>query len=146
MDAKTIRHVALIDDGDTAETRLSVTNFLIEATSNEWHTLWSRWCKQSIECREPLITKWEQLGGWGVQVGVLHGRPIVVSLNWDRLDGFLVCQWEPTSQLVDYQMIEEWLEKHYTTTTHDGRRAACDAINFHQLALEFDKAGKAVVR
>lgn len=133
-----IRHVCFNDVGDTAERRLAATAFLVEATSNEWHTLWARWCYKSAECREPLFHKWEHLGGWLVQVGEVVGRPIVVSLNWDRLDGFLVCQWQATSELVDYKMIHEWLDRHFTAKTKDGRHAQCDAANFHSLVIEFD--------
>lgn len=127
----TVRHVAFSDPGDTAESRLADTRFLVEATTNEWHTLWSRWCIDSQECREPVFSTWEQLGGWSIQVGTLDKRPIVVSLNWDKLNGFLVCQWEPTSELVDYKMIEAWIDRYYCSKTKDGRRARCNASNFH---------------
>lgn len=132
-----IRHVAFGDEGDTAESRLQVTNFLVESTSHEWHTLWARWCSKSDECREPLFTNWEQLGGWGVRVGALAGRPVVISLNWDRLDGFLVCSWEATSEVVDYKMVNEWLDRHFKGKTKDGRNARCNTANFHHCAFEF---------
>ena len=133
-----IRHVAFNDDGDTAESRLKVTRFLVEATGNEWHTLWARWCGKSQECREPIVDEWEQLGGWGICIGKLDSRPVVVSLNWDRLDGFLVCQWEATSEVVDYKMVNEWLDRHFSGETRDGRRARCNAMNFHHCAGEFE--------
>lgn len=138
MNSRAIRHIAFGDSGDTAESRLKVTDFLIEATNNEWHTLWSKWCKKSDECRKPIFENWEQLGGWGIKVGSVDRRPIVICLNWDRLDGFLVCQWEATSELVDYKMIDEWLRKHFTNTMSDGRRASCNASNFHHLSWEFE--------
>ena len=133
-----IRHVVFHDIGDTAESRLKSTDFLVEATHNEWHTLWSRWCRRSDECREPLFDNWEQLGGWLVTVGRLDGRPVCISLNWDRLDGFLVCNWEATSELVDYKMVNAWLDKHFTGKTKDGRRARCNAANFHQCVHAFE--------
>ena len=139
LTAKSIRHLAWGDKDDTAEDRLTVTHYLVEATHCEWHTFWARWCKDSQECRDPIFNKWEQLGGWGITVGHIGQRPIVVSLNWDRLDGFLVCQWEGTSELVDYKMIEEWLDKHYTRTCHDNRPARSNASNLFSLVREFDK-------
>ena len=139
MSQAKIRHVAFDDDGDTAESRLLSTRFLVEATRNEWHTLWSRWCAKSQECRTPLVSEWEQLGGWGVRVGDIDGRPIVICLNWDRLDGFLVCNWEPTSELVDYRMIHKWLKRHFKAKTHDGRDATCNAMNFHHCTGELDR-------
>lgn len=139
LTAKSIRHLAWGDKDDNAENRLAVTDYLVEATNHEWFTLWARWCKYSQECREPIFKKWEQLGGCGITIGCLDKRPVVVSLNWDRLDGFLVCQWEATSQLVDYKMIEEWLDKHYTRIASDNRPASCNASNFHSCVREFEK-------
>ena len=138
LNAQSIRSVAFGDEVDTAEERLKVTQFLVEATNNEWHTFWARWCKKSQECREPLVHNWEQLGGWTVTVDLLEGRPICISLNWDRLDGFLVCQWEAVSELVDHKLIEEWLDKYYTGKTNDGRRARCNSSNFHHCIHELE--------
>ena len=138
LDAHNIQHVAFDGEGDTAERRLEVTNFLVEATHNEWHMLWSRWCAESRECCKPLVKNWEQLGGWLVTIGHLMNRPIVISLQWNRLDGFLVCNWTPTSQLVDHQMIDEWFEKHFTNKTKDGRPAICNAMNFHHCIQEME--------
>lgn len=132
-----IEHIAFHDKDDTAESRLKVTDFLVEATHNEWHMLWSRWCSDSNECREPIFKKWEQLGGWLVTVGKLDGRPVCISLNWDRLDGFLVCDWEATSEVVDYKMVNKWLDEHFSGKTKDGRRARCNAQNFHLCTHEF---------
>jgi len=118
------------------KTKLKETIFLVEATSNEWHVLWSRWCKESKECWEPVIKKWEQLGGWLLTIGHLEDRPVCVSLTFDRLDGFLVCSWEATSEVVDYKMINEWFDKHYSSVTRDGRRARCNFANFHHCTYE----------
>lgn len=138
-DSRSIRHVAFHDEGDTAEGRLAATRFLLEATGNEAHTLWERWCGQSNECRDPIIAKWEQLGGWLITVGKINERPIAVSLDFNRLDGFLICVWEGTSELVDYKMIKDWLSQHFHAKTTDGRRAWCNASNFHHLTGELAK-------
>lgn len=119
-----------------AESRLKDTRFLIEATDNEWHTLWVHWCSKSLECREPLFEVWEQLGGWLVTVGTLDDRPVCISLNFDRLDGFLVCIWNATSEVVDYKAINDWFDKHYHAVRMGGGRARCNAANFHICTFE----------
>jgi hypothetical protein len=133
-----IRHVAFGDKGDNAESRLAVTQFLVKATSNEWQMLWEQFCSQSTTCRDPLINKWEQLGGWLATVGSLRNRPVCISLHWCRLDGFLVCQWDATSELVDFKIIREWLGRHFSTKTIDQRPATCDAANFHHCLHEIE--------
>lgn len=111
---------------DNAESRLLVTDYLVEATSCERFDIWCKWCKDSNECSRPEVDKWEQMNGWLVQVGELYGRTINITLTWDNLDGFLVCFWEAVSELVDYKMVDEWLDEHFKK-----KDATCNAMNFH---------------
>lgn len=132
-----LRHAILGDEGDTVEARLSQTRFLVEASQNEWFQLWSQYCRDSLDHRPPApINEWKQLGGWIIQVGQLGGRPVCVQFNWDCLDGFLVCQWGPTSELVDYKMIRQWIDEHYDRKTYEGRSARCDSPNIHNMLQE----------
>lgn len=129
-----MKHTKESNRMDTAESRLRETKWLLEATDFEWFTLWERWCKESSTCREPLFAKCEQLNGWLVTCG--YGpdcRPINISMQWNKLDGMLVCCWEPVSQLVDHLVIEGWLTHHYSMT-FNGRNATSDAQNFHLCA------------
>lgn len=133
------RHVCWHDEGDTAETRLKETLFCVKATSFEEYTLRSRWCVESPENQEPLFEKWEQLGGWGVTVGELDGRPVCVSMDWVRMDGHLIMFWEAVSQVVDQLQVEEWFAEHFTGTWGGGRRAVTDASNFHFAVAAIDE-------
>jgi hypothetical protein len=120
------------------ESQLAGSQFLIEATVCEWHELWAAWYRGSQRRIAPHFNQWVNLDGWGVQVGELFGRPVCISIQMCLLDGFLVAVWYPVSNLVDYSMIWEWLDKHFTTKTEDGRLAACDAMNFHHCVIQFD--------
>lgn len=126
-----IRHVTFHDEGDTAEARLKVTLFCVEATHFEQHMLWSRWSADSLEKFKLLFVKWEQLGGWAVTVGQLDNRPVVVSMDWARIDGHLVMFWCACSQVTDAKQADDWFTRNFTGTWGGGRRAMCDASNFH---------------
>ena len=92
------------------------TQLIVEANSFERMTLWQSW-KDKAE--------WVQvLEGKGVEVGKLNRRPIFISLNWAVIQGVAVCFLEPTSELVDWGMIDKWLAK-----TFPGIRKV-DAMNF----------------
>lgn len=137
-----IRHVCFHDEGDTAESRLKETLFCVQATSFEQHELWSRWCVENTEATRPVFEKWEQLGGWGVVVGELDGRPVCVSMDWVRMSGHCVMFWEAVSQVVDSLQVEAWFAKHFTRTWDGGRRAMTDAGNFHHVMDAIDEVRK----
>ncbi len=121
----------------SAEDRLKQTVYLIEASHFEQFTLWDRWAAGSKNCRR-LHLKWEQSNGYLVTVGHLDKRPIVISMSWDIIEDHPVCFWEPTSELVDHKMIQNWFSKNYTAKTHDGRYAKTNADNFHHVTDELD--------
>ncbi len=60
-------------------------------------------------CREPILWK-EDLHSISKYVGYIAGRPIVITCTWATIEGHLVLFYNPSSQLVDYKMIEQWLE------------------------------------
>lgn len=123
---------------DTAENRLTKTHFLLEATHFETHMLWEMYCKESKYHRNHVFDKWEQLNGWLVNVGYLSKNlPVNISMHWMSMDGFIVCQWEPVSMLYDMEMAHDWLDKHYTRKTNDGRSAYTNTDNFHFLIQEY---------
>lgn len=111
---------------NNAESRIAITQFLVEADDFAYHELWSKFCKKSSYCKYPEIANWEQINGFLVTVGKHDDRPVCISLNWCILDGFVVCFWHATSELIDHKIIEEWFKKHYPKS--DKR---CDANNFH---------------
>jgi hypothetical protein len=52
--------------------------------------------------------------------------PVVVSVFFCKLNGFLVAFYEPTSQVVDHRMVDAWLSNFEAAKL----RNKCDASNF----------------
>lgn len=118
---------------DTWEERLKRTIFAVEATSFEQLMLWRDHAHNSPN-RIPKfpVIEWEQINsGWGVTVGKLGKRPVVISVSWCKLDGFLVMFWYACSQVSDSKQVDKWFEKNFPVRYDNGHRpATCDAMNF----------------
>lgn len=100
--------------------------FVVEATHAE------KFCFWKLNDMEPRV-KWEHVSmGYGHQVGALKvGRkvhPVVVAVSFAILDGSLVAFYEPTSRVVDYDMVEAWV-KAESPAYASGKK--CNADNFH---------------
>lgn len=122
--------------------RLAATSFMVNATSFEKHCLWTEF---STKGSQHLLNKnvqdaldkrpkleWKQLSGIVVQVSCLDGRPVNLSLFWDIIDGHYICFYDCCSQVVDWAMIDKWLDDNYHGKWAKGtRKAHCDAQNFH---------------
>ena len=72
---------------------------------------------------------WEEdsLGMW-TEIGKVDKRPIVVSVHWANIAGRRVAFVEPTSMLVDYQMVEDWCSDVFPNAVAFG-----DENNFHNV-------------
>ena len=118
--------------------------FLVEATSHEDQFLWTEWSADYLTL--PYAPKeegkfarkrvdWQQVSlGHMLTIGEIDNRPICVSMSYAIINGRKIMFYEGCSQLVDHEMIREWL-KHFTLNTirWDGgtRWGHCDAMNFH---------------
>jgi len=104
--------------------RFEDTEFLIEADDFAQHALWREWHDKVI---------WEQdSSGLLYSVGELGGYPVTVSINWAKLNGHRVCFYSDSSRVVDWTMIEEWLNKVcYPRWGNNSRHARTNATNFH---------------
>ena len=114
---------------DTAESRLNKTLFVVEATSAEEYFIWQEWANNSLY---PVVkpeqrVNWEQLNGWIITIGELDNRPVVMSVTFNRINGYLVMFWYMCSQVTDSVMAEKWLDENFDGGT---RRARTDALNF----------------
>lgn len=79
--------------------------YLVEATDKEVFSFWDRRDRYGI-------CEWHQANpGLWMQIGSFHGRPIAVTLTFQFIDGHKVCFYDGTSELVDWKMINEWLDK-----------------------------------
>lgn len=124
-------------DNMELEDRLDHTVFLVQATHNETHSYWKEYHDNPDKrFKEPPIKTWDQASGKCFTVGYFGEHPVAVQIFWNKINGQWVGFWEPTSRVVDYQMIEKWLDQNYTRKTHDGRNARCDSSNFHNCLAE----------
>lgn len=83
--------------------------------------LWSKYEKQ-IQWKEQSVCPWPTLG-------YLDDRPIKICFQFETLNNFSVCFWEPTSQVVDYLLIEDFLK--YVQNKFHTKALMIDAQNFH---------------
>ena len=107
--------------------KIKQTEYLVEATSNEVLDIWRTYCDTSFHPHEGMKKySWEQMNpGWAPTIGQLDGRPVRISMFWNRLDGHMIGFWEATSQVVDYRMIDEWFAR-----TFQGVPTVNECMNF----------------
>lgn len=108
--------------------------FLVEANDHEHHQFWVDYHYQP-RANTPVVKSWEQEPmGKAITIGEIDERPIVVSIFYAKLNSKRVAFYEGCSQLVDHQMIEDWL-KYFTLNSvrwdNGNRWAHCDSNNFH---------------
>ncbi|MFA6199260.1 MAG: hypothetical protein WC679_02475 [Bacteroidales bacterium] len=103
------------------------TMFAVEANSFEEHCLWDKYNSK---------LKWGEFTSGTMKTFYSEsGRPICVSLCWAYINDFLVLFYFPTSELVDWVIINEWLESlnfKYKT----------DAQKFHNIVIEINDLRK----
>lgn len=125
---------------NTAESRLAKTFFIVEATSFEQQTIWEK----NRNGRFSSILEWESINdGWLIEVGEINKKPCCVSVGWAKIEGYLVMFYYPTSRMVDWQMIEKWLDKNFQGKWDSGtRKAQTDAQNFHHCVSAINERKK----
>ena len=103
---------------------------VVEATSYESSCLWKEYHKERK-------VSWEQgLGGYLQTIGHLDGHPVVLSLLVNKVKGYPILFMEPTSQVVDYVMVEGWLKANLPAAAlkNEGKYVnKVDAMNFHNV-------------
>lgn len=106
---------------DVLEEYLKDVIGVVEANSFEKMCLWQQ---------NRLYVWQESLSGYGQQVGEIGGKPIWISLNVDRIYNRKVLFVEATSQVVDWEQIENWLKKNIPSAVVNNRLNKVDALNF----------------
>lgn len=98
--------------------------YRIEATDFEQLSLW----KENNDFPEGhhMKVKWEQdcLGFWR-EIGHIAGHPVCISCSFTKLNGKRIVFYNATSMVVDYAMVEEWINKQCPEGTHK-----TDPMNF----------------
>ncbi len=124
---KTVEALRIKDD---TEYYFKDVVFLVEATHCEQHYLWLTHHFKDVGYGK--VERWEQEGmGHGVIIGYVDKRPVNLSISYAKIDGRRVAFFEGVSQVVDHEMIREWLRPRTKHLSWDGGRIArCDAMNF----------------
>lgn len=96
--------------------------YIFEGNRNETQHAWQRYKDH-----------WkEELTGFLLTIGRLYDRPICISVSAFTLHGQQVFAYDPCSQLVDHDMIDEWLKHHFPTLMPEkGYHYRADGGNFH---------------
>jgi hypothetical protein len=123
---------------------LNQTEYIVEATDNEKHMLWAKFCNKSMYKTELNTYDWEQIPtGYHIHVGDFCGHPVNISCFWMKIkgekaatNGVLVMFYEAVSRVVDYEMVKKWIEENCSTRHH------CNAMNFHLVLDHIRQLGK----
>jgi hypothetical protein len=116
------------------EKYLDGVNGVVEATTFEKMFLYEKHRKDG----------WSEIPhSLSVRVGVRDGSPVVVSISSAFVRGYKILFVEPTSTLVDYNMINKWLaanlpksafkQPEFYNSSHVVRLNSVDALNFHNV-------------
>lgn len=103
-------------DLNEADPRFRCTQYFVEADGFTRATLWNRHAKESkaILLREDNFPRYEwedNLTGISLQLGECGGRPVCVLFFWALINGAVVCFYDATSEVVDWKLIEEFLDR-----------------------------------
>lgn len=106
---------------------------VVEANRFEHHALW-----RFNDERERKLSWVENLSGLGETIGYINKRPVHVSLLTAVVDGHKLLFIDPTSTLVDHDMVRAWLAKTMPVTAFEDndprkRLNITDAMNFHNV-------------
>lgn len=115
--------------------KMTETQFVVEATWDEVYMLWGKYSNQSFYKTDLNSWNWEDSNpGWCVEVGKMGEFLVIVSMQWNRINGVLVLFYEGISRVVDHEMIEEWLKARCAPRWDKGSRLAyTNAANFHNV-------------
>lgn len=105
----------------------------VEANSFERHCLWLHFAEEArmFECGQFIRYRWEQnSSGYLETVGTIDNRCVCISILTDKVDGKKLLFWFATSEAVDYQLIDQWLQKYLTAEAYANKS---DATNFHNV-------------
>lgn len=99
---------------------------VVEATNFEYSKLWEAWEEKD---------DWKSIsGGYGVTIGRIDSRPVFISLRTAIIHGHKVLFIDPTSEVVDWKLIETWLLVNLPESAMEGKRVnTTDATNFRNI-------------
>lgn len=113
--------------------------YLVEATYQEQQNLWAS-NKQAgnlglVKPHYDVNWKSDSMGST-LAIGYLDKRPVAVALFWAEINGKVICFYEATSQVVDWEMIDKWRKKKFADVPKT------NAANFHLCIQAINFANK----
>ena len=104
---------------------------VVEATSNEAFCLWDKYTTGGRQMSQ-------YGGGYGITVGYCKDLkdtklPIAISIFKYTVEGKDILFYHPTSRMVDYEVIENWLKENMPASAkrENGTVKTTDCTNFH---------------
>lgn len=103
------------------EDKLKRVDYIIEATSTEKFYMWKEYHEKY---------QWEEvMSGHSIQIGSIKKRPVWMTFRFAIIDKKIALFYCSESQLTDWKMVDEWLDKH-CMPMNGTRKAKTDAMNF----------------
>lgn len=131
-----------LDDDDSTLALFKRAEFVIMATNEEQHMLWSKYSSDSKDAVKPV--KWVSDGGGPMEtIGMVMDEPVVLTISTATIDGVYMVLVEPTSMMVDHQLVRKWIDAHFGKEFDGGRRAVLDTSNFHWAIHSIERAREA---
>lgn len=110
--------------------RFKYTMYVVEATDFEQHALYL----QHVEYpQNTLKISWVHISnGSNITIGKIGDDPVCVSFRWAIINQVPVMFYEPTSVMVDWDMVKEYIESKCNPFVN-GSPARTNARNFHHV-------------
>jgi len=126
---------------DELQQKLIDVGYVVKASDDERFFLWKEYTIYELK---KYVKKWEddRRGHWQ-HIGEVDGRPICMSVDFATIDGMLVAFISLTSQLCDYKMLDEWMEKYIPVAQYDAKKdnrvKITNAMNFSHVIHEIQR-------
>jgi hypothetical protein len=115
----------------TNEEKLKAVDFFVEADGYAVQSLWEKyWYDKKV-----LRLDWIQdKSGFAKHIGDINGwkdMPVTCEFSFYIINGKYICFYNPSSNYVDWKMIENWIDNNYPVKYDTDRLARTNAMNFH---------------
>lgn len=109
--------------------RFVQTEYVVDATSCEQHMLWEKF-------HQHYRVPWDDVSlGLMTTIGMISGRPVCVQVSWAFIATKRVAFLYPTSQLVDYEMVDAWRRAVFPNC-----KSHSDSTNFGNVVSDIGRA------
>lgn len=113
--------------------RFNNTIYMVQATHFERLRLWQEFTKYDTPAY-PAVD-WKDDSGIILTLGEVAGRPIACEFMFLKINGQRICWYEGSGSLVDYSMIDQWLEHHTVNKAALFRIPQSNAQNFYNVMM-----------